>query len=454
MPDVDEKQNQFTTAPGQYTWCVPVSVANSLWWLDSKYESITFNNPVPPPTISDHFNLVTSYSLGNWDDHDPNNVAGLVASLAVLMDTDGIHSGDHHIGTRLTDIQNGIQQYLTQQGVSGMFEVHNQTFANFTWIDSQTEKCQDVEICLEFWQLTPGGWGQTITNPTLEYGHCLTSAGVNSTASQLLISDPYQDAYEANLAPGRSPIPHVYPHNSTIHNDAQYVSQDAYTISPFAFPPVPPPPPGYPATVWELQGYLQTMGFNPSYHAFIRAAFAVSPLETHDIAVTNLTTCKDGCTPMRTACQGYTAHVNVTVQNNGNVAEPDVNVTAYANTKVIGSQNMTNLPSGNQTVVTFLLNTTGYTIGNYTLSANATIASGETNTTNNNYADGIVKVTMIGDINGDNKCDMKDIGTAAKGFLTVPGVPFWNSNADVTDDHKIDMKDIALAAKHFGDTYP
>jgi hypothetical protein len=166
MPDIDEKQNQFSTAAGQYTWCVPVSVANSLWWLDSKYESIMFNSPVPPPTMSDHFNLVSSYSPGGWDDHYPNNVFGLVANLAVLMDTDGIHSGDHHIGTRLTDIQNGIQQYLIQQGVSGMFEVHNQTFANFTWIDSETEKCQDVEVCLEFWQLTPGGWGQTITNPT------------------------------------------------------------------------------------------------------------------------------------------------------------------------------------------------------------------------------------------------------------------------------------------------
>ena len=63
MPDFDEKQPQFTTDQGhvQYSWCVPVAVADSLWWFDSKYESMNYSNPVPPPTISDHFNLVTAY---------------------------------------------------------------------------------------------------------------------------------------------------------------------------------------------------------------------------------------------------------------------------------------------------------------------------------------------------------------------------------------------------------
>ncbi len=58
MPDFDEKQNGWGPAPGTYTWCGPVAAANSLWWLDSEYESAYNPHPTPPPTISDHFNLV------------------------------------------------------------------------------------------------------------------------------------------------------------------------------------------------------------------------------------------------------------------------------------------------------------------------------------------------------------------------------------------------------------
>ena len=158
MPEFDENQNAFTTKPGQYTWCAPVAVANSLWWLDSEYESINFANPVPPPAKSDHFNLVTNYS--NWDDHDSQNVIPLVVNLAIMMDTDNLTSHDGHMGTRVTDIQTGIQSYLTQQGVAGLFEVHNQSYPTFTWIDNETEKCQGVVLCLEFWQQTATGWIQ------------------------------------------------------------------------------------------------------------------------------------------------------------------------------------------------------------------------------------------------------------------------------------------------------
>jgi hypothetical protein len=193
------------------------------------------------------------------------------------------------------------------------------------------------------------------------------------------------------------------------------------------------------------------MGFDPSYHAFIRAAFAVSPLETHDIALTNLTTCKDGCTPMPVVCRNFTAHVNVTVLNEGNVAE-NVSVTAYANTTVIGTQSVLNLEPLNQTVVTFLWNTTGYAIVNYTLSAYAAPVPGEVHTVDNvyNYT-GFVRVTIVGDINGDDKCDMRDVGGTARGFGSTPGLPGWNPNADLTDDHQIDMKDIGTVARHFGE---
>jgi hypothetical protein len=448
MPDFDEKQNQFTTAPGQYTWCVPVAVANSLWWLDSKYESIMFAHPVPPPTISDHFGLVNS-SSAQWDDHDPNNVAGLVTNLAVLMDTDGIRSGDHHMGTRWTDIQSGIQTYLKQQGVAGLFEVHNSSFPTFAWIDNETTSCQDVELFLEIWQLTGTGWtNTTVTEPSLEFGHCVTCAGSNLTSSQVLISDPYQDAYEAGTAPGRSPALHGYPHNSTVHNDAQYVSQDAFSVTPFAMPPVPPPPPGYPAIVYELQGYLQTMGFDASYHAFIRGAVATSPTGIHDVAVTNVKTSKDGCKPMPTVGDNSKVNVTVTVANKGTFSET-FNVTLYANSTTIDTQTVTGLASGANTTLTYLWNTTHWTHGNYTISAYATPVAGEGNTTDNTYTDGLVKVVIPGDINGDGSVDIYDAILLAGGFNSTPEKPNWNTNADLNSDGVVDIYDAIILANHY-----
>ncbi len=156
MPDFDEKQDLWGPALGTYTWCVPVAVADSLWWLDSEYESINYSSPVAPPTISDHFNLVTAYGL--WDDHNPSNVDPLVRNLALLMHTDGQGLGGGWVGTRWIDVAPGIQAYLVQQGVNSLFEVHQMDFPVFPWIDAQVTQCQDVELFLEFWYFNLGTW--------------------------------------------------------------------------------------------------------------------------------------------------------------------------------------------------------------------------------------------------------------------------------------------------------
>jgi hypothetical protein len=459
MPDFNEKQDTWGPQVDAYTWCVPVAVADSLWWLDSKYESIFNPAPVAPPTISDHFNLVTSYNSSQWDDHSPSNVDPLVRNLALLMNTDGQTSGGDHTGTRWTDIQTGIQKYLKQQGVAGMFEVHNASYANFTWIDNETETCQDVELFLEFWQFT-GTWQQPITNPSLEFGHCVACAGANSTASQILISDPYLDAYEAGNTSGRSPVPHGYPHNSAVHNDTLYVSQDAYNVTPYTFPVGPPPPLGYPSTVWELQGYAQIAGFDPTWHAFIRGAIATSPVGIHDVAVTNVTSAKT------VIGQGYGGNVTVTVQNQGNFTET-FNVTVYANTTSVASQNVT-LISGNSTTLTFTWNTTGFAYGNYTISAYALPVQGETSTGDNTLSDGTVIISHLGDITGDGKCDIQDLARVSAAFGSIrvndPSDPrygqYWHPvtcptcphtpNADITNDEKVDIQDLARTSANFG----
>lgn len=455
MPDIDEKQDNWGPAAGMYTWCVPVAVANSLWWLDSEYESIYNPSPVAPPTISDHFPLVSSYNPTSWDDHDAQNVDPLVRNLAFLMDTDGQHSGDGHIGTRVVDAQNGIQQYLIQQGTDTMFEAHSALFPALGWIDNEIERCQDVVIFLEFWRFTGGPWEKLYDNPSLEFGHAVTCAGINFAASQLLISDPYQDAFEAGTAPqgGRSPVMHGYPHPSMIHNDAQYVSQDAYSVATW----VEPPPSPYPGTpLLELVGYLQTLGYDPSWHAFITAAVVTSPTDIHDIAVTEVTTSKDGCTPLPTVCENYTAEVYVKVKNNGNQVQSFFDVTCYVSnlTGDYGFATQTiSLDPGENTALTFLWNTHGYARGAYTVWAHAEPVPGETNTGDNTCTDGTLTVVHIGDLNADNKINILDIVKVALGFSSHLGDPRWDPNADINGDKVINILDIVIIAVHFGETY-
>jgi hypothetical protein len=328
MPDFDQKQDNWGPGQGIYTWCGPVAVANSLWWFDSEYET----NTIPPPTIIDNYNLVTAY--GAWDDHDPRNVDPFVVNLAFLMDTDGIRTGLTHTGTSFWDMETGISQYLQQQGLnpvgdadgdgdvddddlaiieaaygstpghpawdmradvvvdnvidmqdlstaghnhglSGEFYEHTEEFANFTWIEDEIYRCEDVVLFLEFWYFDEIEWVPLYDNPSLENGHFVTCAGVNSTAYELLVSDPYWDAAEAGF-PGHIPRPHPGHADPTVHNDTQYVSHDAYGAALW----MGPPPPSYPPVIlWELVGYLQQLGYGPYWHAFIRAAVVTSPLK-------------------------------------------------------------------------------------------------------------------------------------------------------------------------------
>jgi hypothetical protein len=58
--------------------------------------------------------------------------------------------------------------------------------------------------------------------------------------------------------------------------------------------------------------------------------------------------------------------------------------------------------------------------------------------------------TVIGDVNGDRKVDIKDILSVAKAFGSYPGNERWSLPADVNHDDKVDIRDILNVAKKFG----
>jgi peptide/nickel transport system substrate-binding protein len=174
----------------------------------------------------------------------------------------------------------------------------------------------------------------------------------------------------------------------------------------------------------------------------------LQPFNPHDIGVTNFVTLKT------VVGQGFCLCIEVKILNYGMYTET-FNVTAYANTTVIATQTIT-LANRNSTTITFTWNTTGFAKGNYTIRAYAWPVLDETDTENNNLVDGLIKVTVIGDINGDFKVDIKDLVLVIKHYGSYPGHPIkpWNPNADVNCDNKVDIKDLVLLIKHYGEHYP
>ena len=95
----------------------------------------------------------------------------------------------------------------------------------------------------------------------------------------------------------------------------------------------------------------------------------------HDVAVTSVKT-----SPIAVRV-GNPVAIDVTVANKGNFTET-FNVTVYANTTKIGTQNVT-LDAGNSTPPPFTWDTTGANLGTYTITANITIQYTDTWTGNN-----------------------------------------------------------------------
>jgi hypothetical protein len=222
--------------------------------------------------------------------------------------------------------------------------------------------------------------------------------------------------------------------------------------------------PGTPG--WNCEADLDADGVVNVYEQIALAeklgqSAPVWPLQSDiaDIAVTNFTTCKDGCVPMRAVSEGYTVDLNVTVANQGSFTQT-FSVTAYANTTVI-EQTVVGLTWGRQAVVSLLWNTAGFAYGNYTLEAVADTVPNETNTANNNFNAGLIKVTIPGDINGDFNVTLPDLVLLANAYGTTPasgGTPpargTWNPNADINNDGKVSLQDLVIMANHYGQHYP
>lgn len=183
------------------------------------------------------------------------------------------------------------------------------------------------------------------------------------------------------------------------------------------------------------------------------------PFPIHDIVATNLTLSST------IVCSDSLVYINYTVSNYGNVYET-FNVTiAYNVTQVwtpplynetipLYTETLTLAPMENLTK-TFAWNTTGFTLGNYTISIYVVSCNiYDANTTNNIFVDGIVKVVIPGDVNGDKIVDIFDLVIVASAYGSTPGDANWNPNADINKDNVVDIFDLVIVASHYGQQNP
>jgi hypothetical protein len=166
----------------------------------------------------------------------------------------------------------------------------------------------------------------------------------------------------------------------------------------------------------------------------------------HDVAVTDLTSYHS------IQGQGYIDNLTVTVGNYG-IYNETFKVTVYANTTMIASQNVTLSPmygARNSETITVAWNTKGFAYGNYTISANVTLTSGETNGWVGPFTYGKVEVTIPGDVDGNRWVNILDVVKITSIYGSKLGNPLFNPNCDINSDGKITILDVVACTSHYG----
>ena len=163
----------------------------------------------------------------------------------------------------------------------------------------------------------------------------------------------------------------------------------------------------------------------------------------NNIAVVNVFTSKT------IVGEGYKVYINVTIQNEG-WTQQTTKLAVYLNTSILSNMTSLVLMPSNLVILNFTWQTTAGARGNYIVKATLDPAPGEVDTLDNTCnASQPVKVTIVGDVNGDGSVDIYDAITLAGYFNSIPSSAKWNGNADINSDNVVDIYDAIILAGNF-----
>jgi len=148
---------------------------------------------------------------------------------------------------------------------------------------------------------------------------------------------------------------------------------------------------------------------------------------------------------------GRNITITVKVKNEGNIDESNVTVSIYANEKLIGILTTANLSPSEVKTILFNWDTLKMTPNNtpYKIKAEVNIIEYDTNTTNNSFLDGTVKIKLIGDINGDGIVNINDLTLWDSAFNSKSTDQKWNPQADINNDGVVDKIDGILIVQNY-----
>ncbi len=147
--------------------------------------------------------------------------------------------------------------------------------------------------------------------------------------------------------------------------------------------------------------------------------------------------------------EGCNVNIRVTIQNQGWNTQT-TNLTVYANAAILGFVANLALQKRSEVIVNFTWQAP-LVRGNYIINSTVTKVTNEPDTTDNTRALGKnLKVSFVGDVNGDSTVDIFDAIVVSSCFGSVPSRATWNGNADINSDNSIDIFDAILLSTNFG----
>lgn len=232
LPDFDQKQQSDwgLNEKHPYVFCGPVSLANVLWWFDSKNsdpEGFPGDGNDFYPLVSKYTNFENPISGPNNDDHlfeNVNNVntswkqnkesAELIEKLAWYCDISWFKIPFFKIpGVDPFQMKLGFKKWLREAGLKNHYKFKLYFRPSFSLVCDHIENNDGVILMMAFY--TPESRLLSFT-----FGHYVAVAGVNREGG-IAISDPFYDK--------DTPIPKG--EDFTYHNNASIVSHDHYNIS-------------------------------------------------------------------------------------------------------------------------------------------------------------------------------------------------------------------------------
>ena len=166
----------------------------------------------------------------------------------------------------------------------------------------------------------------------------------------------------------------------------------------------------------------------------------LSYVPIHDIAITSVTT------SAAEVYVGLVVNITVTAKNEGTEVE-SFSVTVYYNAMSVETKTVPTLLPNSEITLTFSWNALGVSPGYYTISANATITTpgvdADDDMFDNFRQDGVLRVRLWGDVNGDDRVSLADVGKVKliiSGMIKPPYYPPYMP--DVNNDGRISLADI------------